>query len=115
QPHAGARALPVVRLHHQRQLHSGGAKRMMTQQTQPTHLTAVESRLKSLREQIDRARQTKARAEATLEQLEAQRREALAELERLGVTEDSLQVEIERLQAQIDEKLAEAERLLRGV
>lgn len=74
----------------------------------------LEARLNALKARIDAARTEKARAEATLEQLERQRAEILAQLVELGVTEDELPAEIERLEREIAETLTEAERLLRN-
>ncbi len=79
------------------------------------HMPAVvEDRLASLKARIDKAREDKARAEATIEQLDAQRQQILAELEQLGVTEAELPGEIDRLQREIEEQLAAAEALLAG-
>lgn len=74
----------------------------------------LEARLQVLKARIDAARTEKARAEATLEQLEKQRAEILAQLAELGVSEESLPGEIERLEREIAEALAEAEQLLNG-
>lgn len=72
----------------------------------------LEARLNALKARIDAARTEKARAEATLEQLERQRTEILAQLAELGVSEESLPGEIERLEREIAKALAEAESLL---
>lgn len=77
-------------------------------------VTSVEDRLNSLKLRIDKAREDKARAEATIEQLDAQRQQILSELEQLGVTEAELPEEIDGLQRKIEEQLAAAEALLGG-
>ncbi len=76
--------------------------------------TSVEERLNSLKVRIDKAREDKARAEATIEQLETQRQQILAELKELGVTEAELPGEIDRLQREIEEQLKAAEALIDG-
>lgn len=76
--------------------------------------TSVEERLNSLKVRIDKAREDKARAEATIEQLEAQRQQILDELKQLGVTEAELPGEIDRLQREIEEQLMAAETLIGG-
>lgn len=72
----------------------------------------TEQRLQAIKARIDKARDEKARAEATLEQLEKQRIEVLDELSVLGVSEEDLDSEIARLEQEVNDNLAEAERLL---
>ena len=82
--------------------------------TQTPVQVPVQERLNTLKARIENARTNKARAEATIEQLDTQRRQVLDELQKLGITEEELPNEIERLQREINEQLAAAEALLGG-
>lgn len=73
---------------------------------------ALTARLTSLKATIEQGKTEKARAEATLEQLQAQQTQVECELATLGVTPDGLDAEIERLRAEIAQGLADAEQLL---
>lgn len=76
--------------------------------------TSVEEKLQNLKTRIEKAREDKARAEATIEQLDTQRKQIVTELAELGVTEEQLPGEIDRLEREIEEQLASAEALLGG-
>ena len=69
-------------------------------------------RLNAIKTTIERGKQEKARAEATLETLAAQRTAINTECAKLGVDPENLDAEIERLRKEMESKLAEAERLL---
>jgi hypothetical protein len=67
-----------------------------------------EAELKTIKEAIEKAKNLRYRAEARLEQLEAQRDEILRELDELGVAPERLDEEIARLEREIERLLAEA-------
>jgi len=75
----------------------------------------LRERLDNLKRKQEAARDRKARAEATLEQLRAQEAEIRQELEKLGVTPDNVHAEIQRLESEVQERLKEAEEILQGV
>ena len=67
-----------------------------------------------IRQQIEKGKTERARAEANLESLEKQRKEIEAELAELGVKPENLDAEIERLKSEIEAGLSEAEKLLQN-
>lgn len=67
-----------------------------------------EKLLNQIRENLDKAKSMKIRAEARLEQLNKQRQEILRELDELGVKPEELDREIERLKKEIEELLGKA-------
>lgn len=73
---------------------------------------SIEQQLQSIKQRIDKARDDKARAEATLEQLEAQKAEVLKELDALGVSPENIASEIARLEQEVQTKLAAAQAAL---
>ncbi len=74
----------------------------------------VTLRLNNLKDQIERGKAEKAKAEANLETYTKQRDEIVAQLAELGVTPENLEAEIQKLDVEIDENLRRAEELLRG-
>ena len=75
---------------------------------------SLTQRLEALKKTIERGKNEKARAEATLESLEKQEAEIVAELEELGVKPEDLDEEIERLRTETEKDLSRAETLLAG-
>ena len=71
-----------------------------------------EQRLQVLRNQIDAAKQEKARAEATLQMVEQRRAELHKELAELSVKPEELDETIKALEAKLEASLAEAEGLI---
>lgn len=71
-----------------------------------------EKDLNELRENLEKAKSLKYRAEARLEQLNNQQQEIIRELKELGVNPDELEEEIKRLQLEIDGLFKEANSLL---
>lgn len=71
-----------------------------------------EKELNSLKENLEKAKSLKYRAEARLEQLKKQEEELINELNQLGVDPKDLDSEIEKLTNEMNQLLNEANRLL---
>jgi chromosome segregation ATPase len=71
-----------------------------------------ENELNSLKENLEKAKNLKYRAEARLEQLTQQENEIIKELSDLGVEPKDLESEIKRLTIDIDKLFKEANELL---
>lgn len=71
-----------------------------------------EESLKQLKEDLDKAKNMKNKAEGTLEELKKQETTILNELEQLGVKPENLKDVIENLKIEIDELLNEANSLI---
>ncbi|MCF6464674.1 hypothetical protein [Clostridium sp. Cult2] len=71
-----------------------------------------EKELNDLRDNLEKAKSLKYRAEARLEQLNNQQQEIIKELKELGVNPEDLEEEIKKLISEIDEMFKEANRLL---
>lgn len=71
-----------------------------------------EESLKQLKEDLDKAKNMKNKAEGTLEELKKQETTILNELEQLGVKPENLKEVIENLKIEIDELLKEANSLI---
>ena len=70
------------------------------------------SRLNNLKDQIERGKTEKARAEANLETYTKQRDEVVAEMVEYGVTPETIEAEIQRLDIEMQDALRQAEELL---
>lgn len=71
-----------------------------------------EAALNRLKEELDKAKNLRYRAEARLEQLEQQRAELLQEIRSFGVEPENLAQEIDTLNREIDQLLNEADELI---
>lgn len=71
-----------------------------------------EKELNDLRDNLEKAKNLKYRAEARLEQLNNQQQEIIEELKELGVNPEDLEEEIKRLRSEIDRLFKEANTLL---
>ena len=71
-----------------------------------------EKELNNLKENLEKAKSLKYRAEARLEQLKRQEEELINELNELGVDPKDLDAEIEKLTKEMDELIKEANSLL---
>lgn len=71
-----------------------------------------EKELNILKDNLDKARSLKYKAEARLEQLNNQKLEIIKELEELGVNPEELEDEIKRLKGEIDMLFSKANTLL---
>lgn len=69
-------------------------------------------RLESLKTRAEQGKTQKAKAEATLEQLNKQKEQIISELTELGVSPDSLGAEIQKLETEIIDDTKAAESLL---
>lgn len=65
-----------------------------------------------LKENLEKAKNTKLRAEAKLEQLNKQREEILSEIKSLGLEPQNIDMEIENLAKEIDFLIAESQKML---
>lgn len=71
-----------------------------------------EKELNLLKENLDKAKSLKYKAEARLEQLNNQQQEIIKELKELGVNPEDLEEEISKLTKEIDTLFKEANELL---
>jgi len=67
-----------------------------------------EKTISQLKENLDKAKSLRIRAEARLEQLNAQKQELLTELSALGVKPENLEDEINKLKTEIEELINKA-------
>ena len=67
-----------------------------------------EKTINQLKENLDKAKSLRIRAEARLEQLNAQKQELLTELSALGVKPENLEDEINKLKTEIEELINKA-------
>jgi len=75
-------------------------------------VTDFDKELNKLKENLDKAKNLRIRAEARLEQLNKQKQDLLSELENLGVKPEDLDTEIERLNNEIESLLKKAKDML---
>lgn len=71
-----------------------------------------DKKLSEIKENLDKAKNLRIRAEARLEELNKQKADILKELDQLGVKPEELESEIERLKAEIDELIDRADKLI---
>lgn len=71
-----------------------------------------DKKLNQIKENLDKAKNLRIRAEARLEELNKQKSDILKELEQLGVKPEELESEIVRLKAEIDELINRADKLI---
>lgn len=68
--------------------------------------------INQIKENLDKAKNLRIRAEARLEQLNRQKQDILLEIEGLGVKPENLETEIERLKGEIEELLNKANHMI---
>lgn len=68
--------------------------------------------INQLKENLDKAKNMRIRAETRMEQLNKQKQEILKEIEEMGVKPDELESEIEKLKNDIEEMIKEANNML---
>ncbi|HOV26975.1 MAG TPA: hypothetical protein PK566_11530 [Pseudobacteroides sp.] len=68
--------------------------------------------INQLKENLDKAKNMRIRAETRMEQLNKQKQEILKEIEEMGVKPDELESEIEKLKKSIEEMINEANNML---
>ena len=71
-----------------------------------------EVKLKELKDNIDKAKDLKNRAEGQLDQLKPQEKQYLEELEKLGVDPKNLEAEIANLKREIEDMLEKADSMI---
>lgn len=71
-----------------------------------------EKTLGQIKENLDKAKNMRIRAEAKLEQLNRQKQDILKEIETLGIKPEALDSEIDRLKKEIEELIGRANELL---
>ncbi len=69
-------------------------------------------KINQLKENLDKARNLRIRAEARIEQLNKQKQDLLKEIEEYGIKPEELEDEIIRLKKEIEELLSKANELL---
>jgi cell division septum initiation protein DivIVA len=75
-------------------------------------INEYEKSINQIKENLDKAKGLKIRAEARLEQLNKQKQDILAEIESMGVKPEELENEIERLKTEIEDLIKTANELL---
>lgn len=75
-------------------------------------MSDYDKKLNQIKENLDKAKNLRIRAEARLEQLNKQRDEILSELKELGIKPEDLESEIGKLKSEIEELLGKAEKLI---
>lgn len=68
--------------------------------------------INQLKEDLDKAKNARIRAETRMEQLVKQKQEILKEIEEMGVKPEELESEIEKLKNDIEEMIREANNML---
>lgn len=71
-----------------------------------------EKKINQIKENLDKAKNMKIRAEARLEQLNKQKEEILSELKELNVSPDELDMEISKLKSEIEDLMDRAQNLI---
>lgn len=71
-----------------------------------------EKKINQIKENLDKAKNMRIRAEARLEQLNKQKEEILTELKELGVSPQELDNEISRLKSEIEDLIDRAEKII---
>ena len=71
-----------------------------------------ENELNRLKEDLEKSKSLKYRAEARLEQLQQQEKEIIKELDELGIQPENLEMEIDKLTKEINELFEEANNLM---
>ncbi|MFZ5986890.1 MAG: hypothetical protein ACOYWZ_07185 [Bacillota bacterium] len=75
-------------------------------------MSDYDKKLNQIKENLDKAKNLRIRAEARLEQLNKQRDEILNELKELGIKPEDLESEIGKLKSEIEELIGKAEKLI---
>lgn len=71
-----------------------------------------EKKINQIKENLDKAKNMRIRAEARLEQLNKQKEEILSELKELNVSPEELDVEISKLKGEIEDLMDRAQSLI---
>lgn len=71
-----------------------------------------ENKINQIKDNLDKAKNMRIRAEARLEQLNKQKEEILGELKELGVPPESLDTEISNLKSEIEDLIDKAQKLI---
>jgi chromosome segregation ATPase len=71
-----------------------------------------EKKLGQIKENLDKAKNLKIRAETRLEELNKQKNDILKELDDMGVKPENLDSEIESLKSEIEDLIGKAEKLI---
>ncbi|MDQ2085251.1 hypothetical protein RBH29_02220 [Herbivorax sp. ANBcel31] len=75
-------------------------------------MSEYEKKINTIKENLDKAKNLRIRAEARLEDLNKQKQEILKELDELGIEPEGLEGEISRLKSEIEELINRAEKLI---
>lgn len=71
-----------------------------------------EKKINQIKENLDKAKNMRIRAEARLEQLNKQKEEILGELKEFNVSPDELDMEINKLKSEIEDLIDRAQNLI---
>lgn len=71
-----------------------------------------EENLNTLKQELERAKNMKIRAEARLEELEVQKEKLLQEIRAEGIEPENLENEIQKLQIEIEELFQKADKMM---
>lgn len=75
-------------------------------------MTEYDKAINDIKENLDKAKNLRIRAEARLEQLNKQKQDILSEIESLGVRPEELDGEIDRLRMEIEDLIKKANEML---
>ncbi|TYQ13313.1 UNVERIFIED_CONTAM: hypothetical protein Cloal_4381 [Acetivibrio alkalicellulosi] len=75
-------------------------------------MSEYDKKINTIKENLDKAKNLRIRAEARLEDLNKQKEEILGELNELGIEPDRLESEISKLKLEIEELIDRAEKLI---
>ncbi|AUG57708.1 hypothetical protein [Acetivibrio saccincola] len=75
-------------------------------------MSEYEKKINKIKENLDKAKNLRIRAEARLEDLNRQKQEILKELDELGIKPENLEEEIQKLKSEIEELIYKAENLI---
>ena len=75
-------------------------------------MSEYEKKINTIKENLDKAKNLRIRAEARLEDLNRQKQEILKELDELGIKPENLEEEILRLKSEIEDLIGKAEKLI---
>lgn len=77
-------------------------------------MSKYEKKINIIKENLDKAKNLKIRAEARLEDLNKQKQEILKEIDELGIKPENLEEEITKLKSEIEQLISKAEQLIPG-
>lgn len=75
-------------------------------------MSEYEKKINTIRENLDKAKNLRIRAEARLEDLNKQKQAILKEIDELGIKPENLEEEISKLKLEIEQLISKTEKLI---